>query len=158
MLKASTFNSPQLSKITNFEESLRSGGYGVLRNRVPKMEVGVGGFLQLFDWNAKSRKKLLSKSDIPGKMKCSRTMVRTTDSSRAIQTEEEMDWNLPSDWFISISLRTMRMTLASPVSKEAGLWQKRVVPHWVTDEEYYGIKLMGVAKRLFHGIGLLAIL
>lgn len=27
----------------------------------------VGGFLQLFDWNAKSRKKLFSsKSDLPG--------------------------------------------------------------------------------------------
>lgn len=37
--------------------SKRGGGY-------------VGGFLQLFDWNAKSRKKLFSsKSDSPGRVK-----------------------------------------------------------------------------------------
>lgn len=37
------------------KQGSKSGGY-------------VGGFLQLFDWNAKSRKKLFSsKSDIPGK-------------------------------------------------------------------------------------------
>ncbi|XP_059291000.1 uncharacterized protein LOC132044522 [Lycium ferocissimum] len=84
----------------------------------------VGGFLQLFDWNAKSRKKLFSsKSDIPEQPK----------------QKKRCDGNLP-------------VTRVHLHNEDAGSSVKGSSDYScassVTDEEYYGIKPAGVVARL----------
>ncbi|KAG5632643.1 hypothetical protein H5410_004360 [Solanum commersonii] len=96
------------------KQGSKSGGY-------------VGGFLQLFDWNAKSRKKLFSsKSDIPELSK----------------QKKRCDGNLP---MTRVHLNNEDDTTA--VSSVKGSSDYSCASS-VTDEEYYGIKPAGVVARL----------
>ncbi|KAK4380094.1 hypothetical protein RND71_001956 [Anisodus tanguticus] len=92
----------------------KSGGY-------------VGGFLQLFDWNAKSRKKLFSsKSDIPEQSK----------------QKKRCNGNLP---MTRVHLNNEEDTIAGSSVKGSSDYS---CASSVTDEEYYGIKPAGVVARL----------
>uniref|UniRef100_A0A0V0HUF6 Putative ovule protein n=1 Tax=Solanum chacoense TaxID=4108 RepID=A0A0V0HUF6_SOLCH len=96
------------------KQGSKSGGY-------------VGGFLQLFDWNAKSRKKLFSsKSDIPELSK----------------QKKRCDGNLP---MTRVHLNNEDDTTA--VSSVKGSSDYSCASS-ITDEEYYGIKPAGVVARL----------
>ncbi|KAK4338924.1 hypothetical protein RND71_040386 [Anisodus tanguticus] len=87
----------------------------------------VDGFLQLFDWNAKSRKKLLSsKSDIPDQSK----------------QKKRCDGNLP---MTRVHLNNEEDTIAGSSVKGSSDYS---CASSVTDEEYYGIKPAGVVARL----------
>lgn len=92
----------------------KSGGY-------------VGGFLQLFDWNAKSRKKLFSsKSDIPEQSK----------------QKKRCDGNLP---MTRVHLNNEDEITAGSSVKGSSDYS---CASSMTDEEYYGIKPAGVVARL----------
>ncbi|KAM3338154.1 hypothetical protein P3S68_031371 [Capsicum galapagoense] len=96
------------------KQGSKSGGY-------------VGGFLQLFDWNAKSRKKLFSsKSDIPEQSK----------------QKKRCDGNLP---MTRVHLNNEDDTIAGSSVKGSSDYS---CASSVTDEEYYGIKPAGVVARL----------
>ncbi|XP_010318808.1 uncharacterized protein TRM6/7/8A [Solanum lycopersicum] len=96
------------------KQGSKSGGY-------------VGGFLQLFDWNAKSRKKLFSsKSDIPELSK----------------QKKRCDGNLP---MTRVHLNNEDDTTAVSSIKGSSDYS---CASSVTDEEYYGIKPAGVVARL----------
>ncbi|XP_016480717.2 uncharacterized protein LOC107801829 isoform X1 [Nicotiana tabacum] len=87
----------------------------------------VGGFLQLFDWNAKSRKKLFSsKSDIPEQSK----------------QKKRCDGTLP---MTRVHLKNEDDTTAASSIKGSSDYS---CASSVTDEEYYGIKPAGVVARL----------
>lgn len=87
----------------------------------------VGGFLQLFDWNAKSRKKLFSsKSDIPEQSK----------------QKKRCDGNFP---MTRVHLNNEDDTTAGSSVKGSSEYS---CASSVTDEEYYGIKPAGVVARL----------
>ncbi|CAN4123237.1 unnamed protein product [Withania somnifera] len=96
------------------KQGSRSGGY-------------VDGFLQLFDWHAKSRKKLFSsKSDIPERSK----------------QKKRCDGNLP---MTRVHLNNEDDTTAGSSVKDSSDYS---CASSVTEEEYYGIKPAGVVARL----------
>ncbi|KAH6769620.1 hypothetical protein C2S52_014423 [Perilla frutescens var. hirtella] len=87
----------------------------------------VGGFLQLFDWNAKSRKKLFSsKSDLPEKFK----------------QKKRFDGNLPTT---NLEMLDEDEIAARPSMKGSSDYS---CASSVTDEDLYGSKAPGVVARL----------
>ncbi|XP_057785596.1 uncharacterized protein LOC131003137 [Salvia miltiorrhiza] len=87
----------------------------------------VGGFLQLFDWNAKSRKKLFSsKSDFPEKSK----------------QKKRCDGNLPTT---RLQMMDEDEVAARPSMKGSSVYS---CASSVTDEDSYGSKGPGVVARL----------
>ncbi|KAL1548157.1 hypothetical protein AAHA92_16429 [Salvia divinorum] len=89
---------------------------------------GVGSFLQLFDWNAKSRKKLFSsKSDCPEKSK----------------QKKRCDGNLPTT---RLDMMDEDEVSARPSMKGSSVYS--CASSVVTDEDLYGSKGPGVVARL----------
>ncbi|KAL0433953.1 UNVERIFIED_CONTAM: hypothetical protein Slati_2729600 [Sesamum latifolium] len=99
----------------------------------------VGGFLQMFDWNAKSRKKLFSsKSDIPGLSEGSLLLINVEQSKQ----KKRCDGNLP----------TTRLQMLDEDESAAGSSVKGSSDYScassVIDEDFCGTKAPSVVARL----------
>ncbi|GFZ13924.1 hypothetical protein Acr_24g0001140 [Actinidia rufa] len=91
----------------------------------------VGDFLQLFDWNAKSRKKLFSSK---------------SNLSEQSKQKKRSDGNLPTTWFNPVGIWMEEDDLVASSSIKGG--SNYSCASSVTDEEGYGARAPGVVARL----------
>ncbi|KAG6431410.1 hypothetical protein SASPL_109489 [Salvia splendens] len=100
---------------------------------------GVGSFLQLFDWNAKSRKKLFSsKSDCPGKL-----LPFPYHYVEKSKQKKRCDGSLPTT---RLDMMDEDEVSARPSMKGSSVYS--CASSVVTDEDLYGSKGPGVVARL----------